>query len=213
MSAEPPLDDDADAPAEVESWFTFTLDLIHSRHNVLPKRLAAPGPSAEQLRTLYALAAAAPDHGELTPWRFVVIPPAQRHRLGEVFAQALRDRDPEAGTDQFDAARDKAHRAPFSMIAIARLGPDEPDTPAHERLVSLGAALQNILLGAHAMGFGAGLTSGQAMRSPRLHALLGLADTEQAICTVNIGTAIERKPRRRARPLPDQFVSDLRDPV
>ena len=42
----------------------------------------------------------------------------------------------------------------------------------------MGAAIQNLLLGAHSMGYGAGLTIGQAMSSPRLNALLGLADGE-----------------------------------
>lgn len=73
-------------------------------------------------------------HGLLTPWRFVLIPPGQRHRLSEVFALALIDRDPGATLEQIESAREKAHRAP-------------------------------LLLGAHAMGHGAGQTSGQAMSS------------------------------------------------
>ena len=54
------------------------------------------------------------------------------------------------------------------LCAVACLGRREPDTPALERMVSMGAAIQNMLLGAHAMGFGAGLTSGKAMASSRL---------------------------------------------
>ena len=48
--------------------------------------------------------------------------------------------------------------APLLMLAVACLGPREPDTPMLERMVSMGAAIQNLLLGAHALGFGAGLT-------------------------------------------------------
>ena len=87
------------------------------------------------------------------------MPGPQRHRLAEVFAQALVDRDPQALPEQIAQARDKAHRAPLLMLAVACLGPREPDTPMLERMVSMGAAIQNLLLGAHAMGFGAGLTS------------------------------------------------------
>ncbi|HJV59715.1 MAG TPA: nitroreductase family protein [Albitalea sp.] len=39
-------------------------------------------------------------------------------------------------------------------------------------MVSMGAAIQNMLLGAHALGFGGGLTSGRAMSSPRLRQLI-----------------------------------------
>ena len=139
--------------------------LIASRQNVSPKRLVDPGPSAEQLDALLSLAAAAPDHGLLLPWRFILVPAAQRQDLAEVFALALIDRDPGATLQQIESAREKAHRAPLLLVAIACLGPREPDTPPLERMVSMGAAIQNLLLGAHAMGFGAGLTSGQAMAS------------------------------------------------
>ncbi|MDP1533279.1 MAG: nitroreductase family protein [Rubrivivax sp.] len=184
--------------------------LICSRRNVSPKRLLAPGPSAAQLQSLLALAAAAPDHGQLTPWRFIVVPAAQRHRLAEVFAQALIDRDPDgASAAQVQAARDKAHRAPLLLVAVARLGQRDPDISTLERMVSMGAAIQNLLLGAHALGFGAGLTSGQAMGSPRLRALLGLADGETAVCCVNVGTIGQHKSGPHARPQPADFVSEL----
>jgi nitroreductase len=183
--------------------------LIGSRQTVLPRRLVEPGPSAEQLAELWSLAAAAPDHGLLTPWRFIVVPTAQRHRLAEVFAQALIDRDAHATPEQMAQAREKAHRAPLLVLAVACLGPREPDTPMLERMVSMGAAIQNLLLGAHAMGFGAGLTSGQAMGSKRLRDLFELSEGELPVCCVNIGTATRRSQRAAARPMPAQFVSEL----
>lgn len=189
--------------------FGFAQALIGSRQNVSPKRLVEPGPTDGQLHELMSLAAAAPDHGLLTPWRFIIVPADQRHRLAEVFALALIDRDPSATLEQIESAREKAHRAPLLMVAIACLGPREPDTPSLERMVSMGAAIQNLLLGAHAMGFGTGLTSGQAMSSKRLSELCGLAPDEVPVCCVNIGTVSKRKPGTRVRPLPSSFVSEL----
>jgi nitroreductase len=191
--------------------FRFTQALIESRHNISPKRLVEPGPSAQQLEALLELAAAAPDHGLLTPWRFIVVSGAQRYRLAEVFALALIDRDPGATMEQIESARQKAPRAPLLLVAVACLGPREPDTPALERMVSMGAAIQNLLLGAHAMGFGAGLTSGQAMSSPRLHQLCGLGNGEVPVCCVNIGTVSQRKAATRLRPMPSEITSELPD--
>ena len=185
--------------------------LISSRQNVSPKRLIEPGPSARQLDDLLTLAAAAPDHGQLTPWRFIIVPPAQRHRLTEVFALALIDRDPGASLDQIESAREKAHRAPLLLVAVACLGDGEPNTPALERLISMGAAIQNLLLGAHAMGFGAGLTSEQAMASKRLHRLCGLTGGETPVCCVDIETVTKRKAPPRSRPPLSNFVSVLPD--
>ena len=204
----------------------FANALIHSRQNVSPRRLVDPGPSAAQLQTILTAASAAPDHGQLQPWRFVIVPAPQRQRLAEVFGQALVDRDPAATPAQIENAREKAHRAPFLMLAIARLS-DPATVPAAvaargtghpaseeavvgdaERLVSFGCAIQNILLSAHAAGFGTGLTSGQAMASPHLRALFGLLENEQAVCCINIGTVTQHK-TRRIRPDLACYVSSL----
>jgi hypothetical protein len=59
------------------------------------------------------------------------------------------------------------------------------------------------------MGFGAGLTSGQAMASSRLQHLCGLAADEAAVCCVNIGTVAQRKRAATLRPVPADFVTQL----
>ena len=206
IASEPTAEADPDG-------FAFARALIESRQNVSPKRLAAPGPSPQQFEALMSLAAAAPDHGLLMPWRFIVVPDGQRAALAEVFALALIDRDPGATLEQIQSAREKAYRAPLLMVAVACLGPREPDIPRLERMISMGAAVQNLLLGAHAMGFGAGLTSGQAMKSQRMHQLCGLAREEWAVCCVNIGTVSKRKGAVRSRPLPAAFVTELGAPA
>lgn len=191
-----------------DAW-VFAHALIHSRRNVSSRRLRPPGPSEAQQHELLSLAAAAPDHGQLTPWRFVIVPERQRPRLAEAFALALTDRDSAATQEQLASAREKAYRAPLLLVAIACLGQRDPDTPALERMVAMGAAIQNLLLGAHAMGFGSGLTSGKAMDSARLRELLELVDGESAVCCVNIGTAGQLKPGQRLRPEPSRFTTTL----
>jgi nitroreductase len=207
----PRASDDAATSGLDSEGFGIAEAMIGSRQNVSPRRLIEPGPTTKQLQALLSLAAAAPDHGLLTPWRFILVPNAQRHRLAEAFALALIDRDPGATLEQIESAREKAHRAPLLLLAVARLGRREPDTPALERMVSMGAAIQNILLGAHAMGFGAGLTSGQAMVSPRLHRLCRLAEGEAAVCCINIGTVTRHKASKRLRPIPSELLSELPD--
>lgn len=202
----------ADSPADVGVEATqasvLAEALISSRQSILPKRLFAPGPSPQQTEQLFAAAAAAPDHGELTPWRFVLVPDGRRADLADVFAQALRERDTSATQEQLSAARDKAFRAPWLALAVARLGPRDPDIAAVERLVSLGCAIQNILLRAHSLSFGSGLTSGQAMTATPLRSLFGLQPDEQAVCFINVGTVTRRK-APRLRPAPFEFVSSL----
>ena len=183
--------------------------LIASRQNVSPKRLVEPGPDEAQLERLFAAAAAAPDHGQLLPWKFVIVPQAKRSLVAEAFALALIDRDPGATLVQIEAAREKAYRSPLLMLAVLRLVSErEPEIPNVERTVSLGCAVQNVLLASHAMGFGAGLTSGRAINAVRMRTLFGLGADEQAVCFVNIGT-VSKSIAARVRPSPDQFVTSL----
>lgn len=183
--------------------------LIHARQQAAPKRLVNPGPTAAQLQAYFAAAAAAPDHGQLSPWRFVIVPSEARDRLARAFADALLQRTPDALPNAIDDARRKAYNAPFLALAIARLGGEGQDTvPARERLVSLGAALQNVLLSASADGFGCGLVSGQSLQSKAVRRLFTVSHDEVAICFMAIGTVNIKKPARQ-RSLPERFVTTL----
>ncbi len=185
--------------------------LIQARCTVLPKRLVAPGPDRGQLDAILGAAAAAPDHGELVPWRFVLVPERARAALAAVFEQSLLERDPGASADQCGQAREKAFRAPVLLLAIANLGGGAPEILAAERLVSAGCALQNMLLMATALGFGSALTSGKALQSDGLRRLFSLRREEQPLCFLSLGTARARRPRR-ARPALEHYVSELEVP-
>jgi nitroreductase len=182
--------------------------LIDTRQTTLPKRLGAPGPDAEQTQAILAAAAQAPDHHQLLPWRWVLVPTDARAVLGEAFAAALIERSPGANADQLAQAREKAFRAPLLLLAVVRLHDADADIPPHERIVSAGCALQNMLLMAHAMGFGAALTSGQSLASAPLRGLFGLGEHEQALCFVNIGSVVKSRPVR-VRPSVAEYVTTL----
>ena len=182
------------------------LTLIHSRQHTSPKRLGDPGPDNAQIEKILTAASAAPDHGRLTPWRIVVIPRERRHLLGEVFAEALIERDATATEAQKEDARAKAHRGPFLVLVVARLSPELGDTHPQERLISAGSAIQNMLLAAHAMRFGAGLSSGRALYSRQMRALFGLAAHEQPLCFITVGT-VQKQKSGEPRPVMADYTS------
>ncbi len=184
--------------------------LVHSRQTILPRRLADPGPDAAQQALMLAAAAAAPDHGQLLPWRLVLVPQSARERLAQVFAQALLERDPQATPEQAEQAREKAYRAPLLMLVIGRLHDNNLEVDANERLISAGCAVQNVLLTAHALGFGSALTSGKALKSVVLRRLFDLQAGEEALCFISVGTVLKQKPVRQ-RPVTTQYVSTLPD--
>jgi nitroreductase len=190
------------------AWGELVDALIASRRSFAPRRIGHPGPDADQLARLFAAAAAAPDHNQLLPWRFVIVPADKRERLADVFAQSLLDRDAAASPQDVQLARAKAHNCPLLMLAIARFGEPDAEVSNLERMVSLGAAIQNLLLAAHGMGLAGGLAGGRALRSQHLRELFGLAPSEYPTCFVLVGTALGREPSR-PRPTMDAFVSEL----
>lgn len=186
----------------------WTAALLQSRQTILPKRLVAPGPDADQLLSILGAAASAPDHGQLLPWRFVHVPIEQRARLAEVFAQSLLERDGQATPEQVAQAREKAHRAPLLLLAIVDAACGDPGIDLYERILSAGCAVQNMLLMATAQGFGSALTSGQALKAQPLRKLFELAPAEHALCFVSVGTVQSRKPAR-LRPAVSDYVRTL----
>jgi nitroreductase len=179
--------------------------LMASRQTVLPKRLVAPGPDAAELAQLFQAAAAAPDHDLINPWRFLIIPDDKRADLGELFAAALLDRDPSASSEQLEQAREKALRAPLLMLLIVDEAKGSIEIDMHERVLSAGCAVQNLMLLANAMGYGSGLTSGKALKAACLRAGLMLRDSEHVICCLSVGTVSSRKPFK-PRPEIQQFT-------
>jgi nitroreductase len=206
-----------DAPAKVDGVMTdndlaaMAAALMQSRQTILPKRLVAPGPAADQLGMILEAAATAPDHGQLLPWRFVLVPQAARPRLADVFGAALIERDAAATSEQVAQAREKAQRSPLLMLVVVDGQRGDAEIDLFERIVSTGCAVQNMLLMATALGFGSALTSGKALKSAGLRLLFGLADGEHALCFVSIGTVQSRKPAR-PRPVPRDFVTCLSGP-
>ena len=183
--------------------------LIHSRRTTLPKRLCGPGPDDTHKRLILEAAAAAPDHEQILPWRFVEVPQEGRAALGQAFEDALVARDPQASADERLQARDKAMRSPWLLLAVVRTDGPPEDIPASERLLSAGAAVQNMLLMATALGLGSSLTSGKAMASTALRTLFGLTAQEQALCFLNFGHIKDTR-KERARPAVDRYFSQLK---
>ena len=199
-----------DNPACGSDALQWASALIEGRRTTLPKRLQSPGPDATQQAAILAAAAAAPDHGQQLPWRFIEVPRTRRAELAHAFAAALLERDPGASADEQEQAREKAYRAPWLLLAVCRVRGGDPDLPGHERLLSAGCAIQNMLLLASAAGYGSGLTSGKALASQALRSLFALHDEEDALCFINFGSVSEA---RRGKPRPDSpaYFSRLGD--
>ena len=169
------------------------LDAIKSRTSAAS--LVEPGPSPEQLETILNAGIAAPDHGRLAPWRFVVLNGPDRQILAKAWADMRLRRTP--GTSQADADKEglKVMRAPTIVVVAARTNIPHK-VPAIERVVAVGAATQNMFLAAHALGLGAMWKTGEAAYDDKIKIALGLEFTDQIIAFLYLGTVGSKgKPR------------------
>lgn len=182
------------------------LDALLSRRSVSPKRMAAPGPSDDEIRTMIAMALTAPDHEGLRPYRFIRIADRARDRLASVFEEIRRHADPDADATVLRRERDKAMNGPCLLAVVGRIRADHPDVPSSEQYAAIGAAVMAVLLTAYLLGYGAMMLSGERVRHPLLAATLGIDAREELIGFIAIGT-VDRPPPPKHRPDPDEVLT------
>ena len=150
--------------------------------------LVEPAPDNAALERMLAAAVAAPDHGRLRPWRFLAVRGAARARLGEVMAEALHAREPEAPAALLEKERQKPLRAPLVLVAAAKLEAGHK-IPVVEQILAVGAAAQNLIVAAHALGYGTMWKTGAPAYDARVKRALGLAEGDQIVGFLYLGTA------------------------
>lgn len=122
---------------------------------------------------MLAIAARTPDHGKLTPWRFVIVGNDQRAALAGLLRRALDEEDADATSAHYAKADAFAHYL-GTLVVLVSAPVQNHKIPLWEQELSCGAAGMNLLLAAHAMGYVAGWVTGWAAYSPLV---------AQAFCT------------------------------
>jgi nitroreductase len=135
------------------------LSLLETRRSAKPRDLIGPGPSPAELERMLTIAARTPDHGKLTPWRFVTVAEDQRHALEALLLDALTNDNPNATEAHRQKERDFAHYAGQLVVLVSAAVPDHK-IPLWEQELSCGAAGMNLVLAAHALGYVAGWVTG-----------------------------------------------------
>ena len=152
------------------------IDLLTSRRSVKPIELDGPGPTAAEIATLLTVASRVPDHGKLTPWRFIVFEGDARLKAGETIAAVFRDKRPDATPDQVEHERQRLARAP--LVDRGR----EPRRPACEN-----------------SGMGAGAVRRRRRNEPGVRRACARLCRKLAHRMVRLRPPRARRARRRAR--------------
>jgi nitroreductase len=183
------------------------LELLRTRRSVAPHLLGGPGPSGQDLDLLLTIAARVPDHGRLTPWRFIVLEGDARLRVGEAIAAAYRSDDPAADEAKVAFERERLARAPVVVAVVSRARP-HVKIPRWEQLMSAGAVCMTLVIAANAMGFATSWLTEWYAFDRRVLDALGLAPDESIAGFVHIGRAMS-PPAERPRPALADLVTRL----
>jgi nitroreductase len=158
------------------------LTAIYTR-KATPK-LVEPAPSNDELILIYQAALRAPDHAMLRPWRFLVIKGEARNKLGNLFVEAMQPETEEQKNKLLKALL----RAPMIIIAISTIT-EHPKVPAVEQISSTAAAVQNMSLAAHALGYASIWRTGAVASSDEVKLGLDLSISDEIVGLLYLGSS------------------------
>jgi nitroreductase len=144
----------------------------------------------------------APNHRLTEPWRFIILAGSAREAFGESMARGKVKPLVESGQPwqaDYDRAKAKALRAPV-IIVLAVEPQIGPKVIEMEEITAGAAAIQNMLLAAHALGLGAIWRSGEACFDPGVKAHLELPESAHLLGFVYLGYPLATSIRAKRTP-------------
>ena len=174
------------------------------------RNMLEPGPSDEDLKRIMQAGMRVPDHGRLTPWRFIVIRGKAREKLGIVLGEAIREEDPGCNEERIGMEMERFIRAPTTITVVSRTDPNNL-IPEWEQILSSGAACQNMLTAALSMGFAAQWLTEWYAYSDAVKSALKLEPGDRIAGFLYLGSMSEL-PTERPRPEYDDIVSEWTGP-
>lgn len=176
------------------------LDFLAARRSSSAVTLTAPAPSDSEIDALISLATRVPDHGKLSPWRFIVLEGENK----AAFAARLQDLALSRGDAKAVAKLAKLKVPPACVAVISRTKPS--DIHEWEQILSAGAVCTTLLYAAQALGYGANWITDWYAYDGQAKAILGLEPQENVAGFILLGT-IKDAPLERERPNPKALTS------
>ncbi|WP_374525096.1 nitroreductase [Sphingopyxis sp.] len=170
---------------------------LATRRSGKARDMITPGPDADQLHDIIALALRTPDHGKLAPWRIVTVAGDQRDILAKLLKDAWIADNPGAAGMDLSALDQFAHQAPTLLVLISTPVKDSK-IPLWEQQMSAGAVGMNLLHAAHAHGFVGSWLTGWAAYSPAVAKAFGAGEGDTIVGYFFLGTAaadLSERPR------------------
>lgn len=183
----------------MEQAFDYLEQIIRSRRTVKPARMNGRTISSDLILRLISLADWAPTHGKTEPWRFLIFEGERLRSFSFVHAELYRQY---VSPEDFKQAKyDKiAHYGDNAshLIIVVMKRTVASKIKEREEYAAVAASVQNMLLGATALGLASMWSTHGMSGSNEMKSLLGLAEEDCVVSFLYLGYTDE-SPREETR--------------
>ncbi|MGH7476204.1 MAG: nitroreductase family protein [Longimicrobiales bacterium] len=157
-------------------------------------RVVAP----EEVEGLLELATLAPNHRMTQPWHFYVLGPRTKASYAALRG-ALKSRKVEDG-EAARLVREKVERETAAVPCVIAVAVDQHEDPEtrEEDVAASWMGVENLLIGAQAIGLAGYIHTGRVLNLPELRRILDVPVSQRVIALIDLGEPAERatpKPR------------------
>lgn len=182
--------------------------VITERRTVKPQQYNGHKIEKTTIERLLQLADWAPTHGLTEPWRFVVFAGEGVHRFCQDHADLYKNN---TAPDMFmkgsyEKLIDQGHNASHIIAVFSKRGTKSNITKLEE-ICATAAAVQNILIGAEALGIAAFWSTGGQTLKPSMKSYLQLLEEDEMIGLLYMGYSdAPKSPGRRLTPVEEKVM-------
>ena len=106
-------------PGHIKIQAMTALKTILNRKSI--PLMEKPIPTQKELKNIYKAALRAPDHGTLTPWKFIEVSGNKRNLLSEIFVKATKKILKNPNDNTIQKVKNAPFRAPLIIIVVAAI--------------------------------------------------------------------------------------------
>lgn len=187
--------------------FSILSGIIKNRRSIKPVKMNGKKIPDEQVIELLGLANWAPTHGRTEPWKFIVYSGNRVkefcHQHAELYKSNTLPEKFEKGT--YDKQFHNGDLASHIVIAVMQRG-NSPKIPALEEIAAVSMAVQNILLGATALGITCFLSTSGMTHHTALKNFLQLRKEDIVIGILYLGHSDEKMEGKRQTGIEEKVV-------
>ncbi len=150
-------------------------------------KLIDPSPTSAEMEMVYKSALRAPDHGRLSPSRFIEVTGKGLDKLSKIFLEYSKTHLDELDSKKLNKYENAPYRAPMIITLVCQIQ-RHPKVPEIEQMLSTAAAAQNILLSLHALKYGAIWRTGVFALNEEISSYFNLDNNERILGYIYTGT-------------------------